>query len=84
MGIGRDTVTSPDGPGQNPWPPPDLPRRWRPLRRLGIGGQGEVWLADDLMLDQRVALKLIPREQGADALERTRREAPGASWSTAI
>jgi hypothetical protein len=36
------------------------------------------------MLDQRVALKLIPREQGADALERTRREAPGASWSTAI
>lgn len=74
MDAGKVTATAPGGSKPGSWPPPDLPSRWRPVRRLGFGGQGEVWLADDLVLDQRVALKLIPREQGDDALERTRRE----------
>ncbi len=57
-------------------PRPALPERWRLLRLLGHGGQGDVWLAEDTVLQQRVAIKVIDRIGGGrTGEERTRREA---------
>ena len=55
--------------------------RYRILSRLGIGGMGEVFLAEDTQLDRRVAIKLLPAEFTSDS-ERVRRfirEAKAAS-----
>src|SRR5215470_15246863 len=55
--------------------------RYRILSRLGAGGMGEVFLAEDTQLDRRVAVKLLPAEFTSDA-ERVRRfirEAKAAS-----
>jgi serine/threonine protein kinase len=51
------------------------------IRRIGAGGMGEVYLAQDLSLDRNVALKILPLEftRDPDRLHRFAREAKAAS-----
>jgi eukaryotic-like serine/threonine-protein kinase len=54
---------------------------YRIVSRIGAGGMGEVWLAEDTRLGRKVALKLLPDEFTEDS-ERVRRftqEAKAAS-----
>jgi TolB-like protein len=62
-------------------PPIEIVSHYRLLELLGRGAMGEVWLADDLQLPRRVAVKLLPRHlsEDAEAVERLLREARAAA-----
>src|SRR5467141_174975 len=54
---------------------------YRIVSRIGAGGMGEVYLAQDTKLDRRVALKILPADVGTnrDRMERFVREAKSAA-----
>jgi eukaryotic-like serine/threonine-protein kinase len=67
--------------GDTPVPTKDLTGRtigdFRILRRLGEGGMGQVYLAEQISLQRKVALKVLKKELSADfcSLERFKAEA---------
>ena len=62
-------------------PPFPTLSHYRLIEPLGAGGMGEVWLAEDLELPRRVAIKLLARHltDEPEAVERLLREARAAA-----
>src|SRR6266478_5103282 len=54
---------------------------YRIVSKIGAGGMGEVYLAQDTKLDRRVALKILPADVASnrDRMERFIREAKAAA-----
>jgi serine/threonine protein kinase len=55
--------------------------RYRLIRRIGIGGMGEVWLGEDPALHRQVAIKTLPlhNQNDNEFLQRFEREARAAA-----
>src|SRR5215470_17609308 len=56
---------------------------YRIIKRLGVGGMGEVYLAQDTKLDRKVAIKILPSEFATDA-DRMRRFIQEAKAAAAL
>ncbi|MBN1912300.1 MAG: protein kinase [Pirellulales bacterium] len=78
-------MTTPPDRSPEPSAADDLPRRqlgdYRLVRRLGQGAMAEVYLAEQLSLNRKVALKILRRELVDDQtyVQRFRREAEAAA-----
>ena len=61
--------------------PPTTLSHYRILSKIGAGGMGEVYLAQDTNLDRKVALKILPADVAADQTQMRRfvQEAKAAS-----
>jgi len=59
----------------------ELPQRYAVMSYLGAGGMGEIYLAEDLRLGRKVALKTLPEEftNDKERLRRFQQEARAAS-----
>jgi serine/threonine protein kinase len=60
---------------------PQTISHYRILKKLGAGGMGEIYLAEDTILDRKVAIKFLPSESSSDvnANRRLIREAKSAA-----
>src|SRR5881409_2710533 len=58
-------------------------QRYRIVSRLGAGGMGEVYLAQDTTLDRKVALKILPEDLAIEG-ERMRRFVQEAKAASAL
>ncbi|MGV8040528.1 MAG: serine/threonine-protein kinase [Thermoanaerobaculaceae bacterium] len=61
-------------PANTPADEPRLPRRWRPIRLLGSGGQADVWLVEDRQLGGLAALKVLRGGLAPESRRRLLRE----------
>ncbi len=59
----------------------DLLGHYRIAKKIGAGGMGEVYLAEDTRLDRKIALKILPGSvaQDEERMQRFVREAKSAS-----
>jgi serine/threonine protein kinase/dipeptidyl aminopeptidase/acylaminoacyl peptidase len=66
---------------KNELPPDTNLSHYRILAKIGAGGMGEVYCAQDIKLDRKVALKILPAELASnrDRMERFIREAKAAA-----
>jgi len=73
--------TAKTAPGISPPATPTLAGRYSVITSLGVGGMGEVFLAEDTKLGRKVALKTLPAEftNNKERMRRFQQEARAAS-----